>query len=88
MPISVSQPQVVSANIGYFMPIDYDEFVDTADFQEALIGTGVVPQIQMGERIPLANLSFGNIPTVTYVVTDGSPIILVSVFNTQYWSAS
>ena len=76
-------------NVGYTVPAFYNEYVDVGDFVlSSNIGTYINTSSLYSVVKPITILSYENIPVVTYVVTDGSPILLVSVFNTQYWSTS
>jgi len=82
--LRISEP-----NVGYTVPAFYNEYVDVGDFVlSSDIGTYINTSSLYSVVKPITVLAYENIPVVTYVVTDGSPILLVSVFNTQYWSTS
>jgi hypothetical protein len=76
-----------SSNVGYAFPPFYDEYVVISNVQEMLVGNYNNINL-LSDRVPLTNLTYQTIPSPTYVVSDGNPILLVSVFNTQYWSTS
>jgi hypothetical protein len=78
-----------NAIVGYSVAPFYDQYVDVGDFVlSSNIGTYINTSSLYSDVKPITVLAYENIPVVTYVVTDGSPILLVSVFNTQYWSTS
>jgi len=82
--LRISEP-----NVGYTVPAFYNEYIDVGDFSDSSnIGTYINTSSLYSVVKPITVLAYENIPVVTYVVTDGSPILLVSVFNTQYWSTS
>ena len=82
--LRISEP-----NVGYTIPAFYNEYVDVGDFiLSSNIGTYINTSSLYSDVKPITILAYENIPVVTYVVTDGSPILLVSVYNTQYWSTS
>lgn len=76
-----------SGNIHLTYGLDFDEYVVISNVTETVIGSNFFTSVP-ADRDPSTNLSYQSIPSVTYVVTDGSPILLVSVYNTQYWSTS
>jgi len=81
--------RISEANVGYAAAPFYNEYVDVGDFVlSSDIGTYINTLSVISTTVPRTILSYESIPIVTYVVTDGSPILLVSVFNTQYWSTS
>ena len=78
-----------NARVGYAAAPFYDQYINVGDFSDSSnIGTYINTSSVISTTVPRTILSYESIPIVTYVVTDGSPILLVSVFNTQYWSTS
>ena len=76
-------------NVGYAVAPTIDQYIDVGDFDlSSNIGTNINMQSFSTPETTTTKLTYESIPVVTYVVTDGSPIILVSVYNTQYWSTS
>ena len=76
-------------NVGYAVAPTIDQYIDVGDFLDSSnIGTNISMQSSSTPETTTTKLTYESIPVVTYVVTDGSPIILVSVYNTQYWSTS
>jgi hypothetical protein len=81
--------RISEANVGYAVAPYIDQYIDVGDFSDSSnIGTDITMQSFSSVTVPSTVLTYESIPVVTYVVTDGSPIILVSVYNTQYWSTS
>jgi len=78
-----------NANVGYAVAPYIDQYINVGDFLDSSnIGTNITMQSFSSQTVPSTEITYESVPVVTYVVTDGSPIILVSVFNTQYWSTS
>ena len=77
-------------NVGYAVAPYIDQYIDVGDFSDSSsnIGININMQSFSTPETTTTKLTYESIPVVTYVVTDGSPIILVSVYNTQYWSTS
>lgn len=84
--IAPAQTISISSNVGYTIPILYDQYVAQANIQESLSNVAYPRLSTTATASASTELAYQLVPYVTYVVSDGAPILLVTTYNVQYWS--